>query len=278
MRNRRTGIAQLLLSKRATALPVSFLILFVSLTLIVSATYYISVAKIQARGQILNVAVSKQNMALLESIIGLTKWSPGTSMVSRFEDSGGRFITDPSAQPLLVNITDGTFSAILYNSSVGEASYELPAADIAVSTLFIKGDRRALINQSGLTTAKFYLSPDSPSPRLILTYRPRVTTCEAGWMQGKPVNIFRLYITNLNWSTSFSAQGKFTIKATCVDVLSSVQTHNLSYPITSILAEAVFDGRTDRVVLPISSNVNGTVIKVETLVCVIRLERVQGGI
>jgi len=259
-------------------LPVSFLILFVSLTLIVSATYYISVTKIQARGQILNIAVSKQNMALLENIIGLTKWSPGTSMVSRFEDSGGRFITDPSAQPLLVNITDGTFSVVLYNSSVGEASYELPAADIAVSTLFMKGDRRALINQSGFTTAKFYLSPGSPSPRLILTYRPRVTTCEAGWMQGKPLNILRLYITNLNWSTSFSAQGEFTIKATCVDVLSSVQTHNLSYPITSILAEAVFDGRTDRVVLPISSNVNGTVIKVETLVCVIRLERMQGGI
>ena len=127
---KRTGIAQLLQSKLATALPVSFLILFVSLTLIVSATYYISVTKIQARGQILNIAVSKQNMAHLENIIGLTKWSPGTSMVSRFEDSGGRFITDPDAQPLLVNITNGTFSTVLFNSSVGEASYELPAADI----------------------------------------------------------------------------------------------------------------------------------------------------
>lgn len=274
----RTGIAQLLPSKRATALPVSFLMLFVSLTLIVSATYYISVTKIQARGQILNVAVSKQNMAHLENIVGLTKWSPGTSKISRFEDSGGRFITDPDAQPLLVNITDGTLSAVLFNSSVGEASYELPAADIAVSTLFMKGDRRAIINQSGLTTAKLYLTPDSPSPRLILTYRPQVATYEAGWIYGKPLNILRLYITNLNWSTSFSAQGAFTIKATCVDVQSNVQTLNLSYPVTSILAEAVFDGRTDRVVLPISSNVNGTVLRVETLVCYIRLERVRGGI
>ena len=143
--------------------------------------------------------------------------------------------------------------------------------------IYMKGDRRALINQSGLTTAKLYLSPDTPSPRLILTYRPRVTTCDAGLAYGKPVNVFRLYITSLNWSTSFSAQAAFTVKATCVDVQSSVQTYNLSYPITSILAEAVFDGRTDRVLLPISSNVNGTVLKVETLVCYIRLERVRGG-
>ena len=90
------------LSKKATALPVSFLMLFVSLTLIVSATYYVSVTKIQSRGQLLNISVAKQSMLSLENSIGFTEWSPGTSNVYHFEDSGGTFKIYPTAKSLLI--------------------------------------------------------------------------------------------------------------------------------------------------------------------------------
>ena len=99
----RKAVLRFLQSKKATALPVSFLMLFVSLTLIVSATYYISVTKIQARGQLLNIAVAKQDMTSFEDSVGFTLWSPGTSSTYHFEDSGGTFKTYPKVKNLLVN-------------------------------------------------------------------------------------------------------------------------------------------------------------------------------
>ena len=267
-----------MLSKRAAALPVSFLMLFVSLTIIVSATYYVSVAKIQARGQLLNIAVAKQNMLSLENSIEFTKWSPGTSSVYHFEDSGGIFKTYPAAKSLLVNITDNnTFYTVVFNSNVGKAVYELPSAEIAVSTLYMKGDRRAVINQSAFTMAQLYLSPATPSPELTLTYRSLATISETGFNQGKPINTLRLYIINLNTSTTLTAQGEFNIKSTCTNVALNLHTYNFSYPINSIFVKAVLDGRSDIVTLPVSSNADGAFVKVETLVCNVTLERIQGG-
>lgn len=268
---------QFLLSRRATALPVSFLMLFVSLTLIVSATYYVSVTKIQTRGQLLNVAMAKQNMLSFEESIEFTKWSPKASNVYHFEDSGGMFRTYPTTKNLLVNITDNnTFYEVIFNSSIGKAVYELPSAEISVFTFYMKGDRRAIINQSAFTMAQLYLSPGTPSPELTLTYRPLVTISETGFSQGKPINTLRLYIINLNSSTTITTQGEFNIKSTCVNVTSTLQTYNFSYPITSIFVKTALDGRSDMVVLPVSSNASGAFVKVETLVCNIKLERIQG--
>lgn len=279
MRHRRSKAAlRFLLSNRATALPVSFLMLFVSLTLIVSATYYVSVTKIQAKGRVLNIAVAKQNMLYFEDAVGLTTWSPGTSSVYHFDDSGGTFKTYPTTKNLLVNVTDNsTFYAIAFNSSVGKTVYELPSAEMAVYRFYLKGDGRAVINQSTFTMAQLYLSPGASKPELTFTYRPLATISETGTNQGKPVNTLRLYVININSSAGIIAQGEFNIKATCVNVTSSLQTHNFSSPIASIFVKAVFDGRTDIVVLPVASNANGAFVKVETLVCNVKLERIQGG-
>ncbi len=252
--------------------------LFVSLTIIVSATYYVSVTKIQAKGRILNVAVAKQNMLSFEDSIGLAKWSPGTSSICHFEDSGGMFKTYPTAKTLLVNVTDNsTFYTVVFNSSVGKAVFELPSAEIAVYTFYMKGDERAIINQSAFTSAQLYMAHGASSPELTLTYRPLATMSETGSSQGKPVNTLRLYIINLNTSTTLTAQGEFNVKATCVNVTSNLQTYNFSYPITSISVNAVLDGTNDTVVLPVSSGSDGAFVRVETLVCNIKLERIQGG-
>jgi len=252
--------------------------LFVSLTIIVSATYYVSVTKIQARGQLLNISVAKQNMLYFEDSIGFTKWAPGTSSVYHFEDSGGIFKTIPTTKSLLVNITDNdTFHTIAFNSSIGKAVYELPSAGMAVSTLYMKGDRRAILNQSMFTMAQLYLSPGTPSPELTLTYRPLATISETGFNQGKPINTIRLYIIKLNASTTLTAQGEFNIKSTCRNVTSNLQTYNFSYPINTIFVKATLDERSDQVILPVSSNTNGAFVKIEVIVCNVELERIQGG-
>lgn len=276
--HRKIGRApQFLTSKRAIALPVSFLMLFVSLTLIVSATYYVSVAKIQARGKLLNIAVAKQNMISFENSIESAKWSLGSSIIYHFEDSGGTFKCYPASHHILLNVTDNHFHSIVFNSSVGRVTYELPPAEIMVYSFYMKGDRRALINQSTSSTTQLHLTPSTPAPELTLTYRPLVTIAETGYTQGKPVNTLRLYIINLNASETITAQGEFNIKSTCTSITSNVQTYNLTYQITSITVKAASDGTTDEVVLPVSSNTYGAILRIETLTCNIKLERIQGG-
>jgi len=275
---KRKAALEFLQSKKATALPVSFLMLFVSLTLIVSATYYISVTKIQARGKLLNIAMAKQDMVSFEDSVRFTTWSPGTSSMYHFEDSGGTFKTYPIEKNLLVNITDNnTFSDVVFNGRVGKAVYELPSAETAIYTLYLKGDRRAIINQSAFTMAQLYLSSGTPSPELTLTYRPLATISETGFNQGKPINTLRLYIINPNSSTTITVQGEFNIKSTCTNVTSNLQTYNFTIPITSIFVKATSDERSDLVTLPVSSNANGAFIEIEILVCNVKLERIQGG-
>jgi hypothetical protein len=251
--------------------------LFVSLTLIISATYYVSVTKIEARGRILNIAVAKQNMLYLADAVDSATWSPGSSRVYTFEDSGGTFKTYPTAESLVVNVTDNTtFHAVVFNSSVGKAVHELPSSEAAVYTLYLKGDSRAVINQSAFTTTLLYLSPGSPSPELTLKYRPLATISETGFTEGKPVNTLRVYIVNLNTSATITAQGEFSIKTTCSSVVSSMQTYNFSYPINALTVRANLEGRIDTVIIPVESNLVGAFVKIETLICNIKLERIQG--
>jgi hypothetical protein len=270
--------SRFVLSKRATALPVSFLMLFVSLTIIVSATYYVSVTKIQARGQLLNVSVAKQSMLSFEDSINSITWSPRSTSVYHFEDSGGVFKTFPAAKSLLVNVTDNmAFFAIIFNSSVGKAVYELPASEASVYTLYLRGDKQAIINQNVFTMAQLCLALGESTPELTLTYRPLATMSETGSSQGKPVNTLRIYIINLNTSASLNTSGEFNIKATCLDVTSTLQTYNFTSAITMLTVKSTLDGRTDVVVLPVASSSNGAFVKIETLICNVKLERIQGG-
>jgi hypothetical protein len=252
--------------------------LFVSLTIIVSATYYVSVTKIQAKGQLLNIALAKRNMLSFENSIGIAKWSQGTLSVFHFEDSGGTFKTYPTAKNLLIDITDNSaFYTVIFNGSVGKAVYELPSAATAVYTLYMKGDKRAIINQSAFAAAQLYLSSGAFSPELTLTYRPLATISETGFDRGKPVNTLRIYIINLNTSDKVIVQGEFTVKATCTEVISRLQTYNFTHAASSVFVKALSAERTDMVALPVSSNGEGAFLKVETLVCKIKLEQVQAG-
>jgi hypothetical protein len=251
--------------------------LFVSLTIIVSATYYVSVTKIQARGQLLNASVAKQSMLSFEDSIDSITWSPSTTTVYHFEDSGGNFKTFPAAKSLLVNVTDNmAFFAIVFNSSVGKAVYELPTAEAFVYALYLRGDKQAIINQNVFTMAQLYLASGASTPELTLTYRPLATMSETGTSQGKPVNTLRIYIINLNTSASLNTSGGFNIKATCLNVTSTLQTYNFTSLIATLTVKATLDERTDAVVLPVASNSNGAFVKIETLVCNIKLERIQG--
>jgi hypothetical protein len=256
------------------AIPVTFLMLFVSLMLIITATYYVAMTRISAKGQLLNFSAAKQSMIAVESNIESVLWSSGASQVYYFDDFGGNFKIIPTAKSLLLNVTDNTFSDIVFNSSVGKAVYELSYAEPGSSGLFLRGDSRVIVSGSTSTMAQLKLAAGESAQEITLSYRPLASSTVTGSINGKPVNTVRIYVINMNLSQSLTLPSGFYLKARCVSVTSTTRSYNLSYSISAIQVKAVFDGINGAVSLPILSNETGAVVEVEVVVCNIQLQRV----
>lgn len=263
-------------SKRGIAIPVTFLMLFVSLTLVISATYYFAVAKISAKGELLNISAAKQSMLLLDDSIGFVAWSSGTSEVFHLEDCGGEFKSEPTAKRLVINLTDDTFYDVIFNSSIGKVAYELSPSESPTTGIFLRGDSRVVVNQSSSTMTQLYISMGTKRPEITLCYRPLASSSTVGSSGGKPVNSLRIYILNLNSSQNLALRGELYLKLTCLNVTSTVRSYNFSYPITSLMIKADLDGVEGEVSLPISSTAEGAIVNVETVTCNIRLQRAKG--
>ena len=262
------------LSKRGMAIPVTFLILFVSLALIISLTYYLAVSRINSKSQLLKVSAAKQGMLYLEDSIASVAWSPGSSQVYSFDDCGGKFRVEPEAKSLLINLTDNSFYDIVFNGSVGKAVYELPPSESPADNLFLKGDKRVVINQSRFTMTQLYSSQGAESPEITLCYRPLVSSTEVGSSDGKTVYSLRIYVIRLNSPQNMTFQGNFYLRLACLNVTSSSRSYNFSYQINSLMVKVNFDGATGEVSLPISSSAEGAIVNVEIVTCYIQLKRV----
>ena len=272
-RFRRRGLKPLLHSRKAIALPVTFLMLFVSLMILITATYYFSITKISAKTLALKTAGIEQEMLSFEKTIKFVSWSPGAYEIYEFGDSGGKFKAMPAARSLILSITDSSsFYDVFHNSSIGKALYELPPSEEVLDNVFLKGDSRAIINQSSSTTTQLYISRGTEHYEITLSYRPLASSTTTGLSGGKPTNSLRVYIINLNASESITRLGNFRLKASCLSVTSALRSYNLTSQLTSILIRADLDGVISEVSLPISSNAQGAIVNLETMVCNVKIE------
>lgn len=260
-------------SRRAIAIPVTFLMLFVSMTLLISTTYYFAVSRISAKGQTLKVSAAEQDMLSLEQLVKFVAWSPGTYQTHEFDDFGGKFRVIPNAKTLILNLTDGSFYDVFFNSSVGKAVYELPPSEVSSSDIFLCGDRRVIVNQSSSSMTQLCIAQATEFYEVMLSYRPLAGSTVAESGNGKPVNNLRVYVINLNSSQSMTQMGSFRLKITCVNVVSTWRNYNFTSPITSISVIADLDGTNGEVSLPISSNSQGAVVNLETVTCYIQIEK-----
>jgi len=263
------------LSRRGFAVPVTFLMLFVSLTTIISVTYYFAVSKVDAKSQSLKVSLARQTMTSLENVVQLVAWHPGASKTYEFYDCGGELNVEPTAKNLLINVTDDVFSDVVFNASVGRVAYKLPYSEQVDLGLFLKGDSRTVVNSSGSTMAQLYIAAGSERPEIVLCYRPMASSVSTGLSGGKPVNVARVYVINLNSSQSIELMGTVPLRVACLNVESVTHSHDLSYQPQRLLVKATLDGEEDQVSLPVSSNANGAIIRVELVVCNIRVERLE---
>ena len=263
-------------SKKALAIPVTYLILFASLIAIISVTYSFAIVKISARGALLKASVAKQNMQILDDAVRSVAWSFGASKVVYMDDCGGIFRTDPTAKNLVLNFADEqTFYDIVFNSSVGKAFYELKPSEFNYEGFYIRGDGRAIINQSSFTLTELYVATGDDAKELILCYRPSATAATIGTINGKPLNLIRIYIVNLNSSQTLMLREKFCLKMTGVNVTTVTRQYEFNQSVSSLALRAVFDETTSIVRLPISSNAEGAFVNLEVVVSNIRIQKAE---
>ena len=274
-RNLQKTMRKFLLSRRGLSVPVTFLILFVSSMTLISATYYFAVAKVKSKSRQLNVTVAEQCMISLEESIVHVVWSTGASEIYVFDNCGGTFKTKPSTVELSINISGNGINEKIYDCLIGKVVYELPSAETADIGLYLKGDSRIIVNQSGSVMTKLFITNGTKKPEIHLYYRPMVSIVEIGTQNGKPLNYMRIYIINLNSSQSFESQGEIPVKISCLNVISKFKTYNFTSQISNLNVKAILNGESGQISVPISSNVNGAILQVEVLTCQIKIERVQ---
>jgi len=263
-------------SKRALAIPVTYLLLFVSLMAIISMTYSFAVVKINSRGALLRASVAKQNMQFLDDAVHSVAWSFSASEVVYMDNCGGIFKTENTAKNLALNFTDEqTFYSVLFNSPVGRMYYKLDDSEFNEDGSYIRGDDRAVINQTAFTMTQLYVMTAGDAKQLVLSYRPLATAAAIGTSGGKPLNLIRVNVINVNSSANLSQQEKFYLKVTSVNVTTTKTRYEFNQSVSSLAIKSVFDGKETTVWLPISSISDGVVVDVEVDVCYVTIQRAE---
>jgi hypothetical protein len=261
-------------SRRALAIPATFMILLVSMLGIVSITYYFAVEKVNTRSTAFKITTAKQDMLAFDENLRATLWQPGSARTLEFADSGGKVNVQPSANSLVISVTDTqNVAATVFNETVGQVFYELPYSETPDTGLFLKGDSRTITNQSGSVITQLYVRRGVEHSELMLHYRPTTSYTTEGLENGKAVTNVRIYVVNLNSSETISLFGKLPLKMSCVTTQITTTTYELSYNPETLRVTSTLDGVTGQVSVPISSTASGAIINVEMVLCNVAVER-----
>jgi hypothetical protein len=261
-------------SRRALAIPATFMILFVSMLGVVSITYYFAVEKVNTRSTAFKITTAKQDMLSFDENLRSTLWQPGSARTLEFSDSGGKVNVQPSANSLVINVTDDqNVAATLFNETIGQVLYELPYSETPDTGLFLKGDSRAITNQSGAVITQLYVRSGVEHPEILLRYRPTTSYTTAGVENEKAVTNLRIYIVNLNSSEAISMFGKVPLKMSCVTTQITTTTYDLSYDPETLRVTSILEGVTGQVSIPVSSAASGAIINVEVVLCNVTVQR-----
>jgi hypothetical protein len=267
-------LKHLLRSKKALALPVTFLILLVSTLGIIAVTYYFSVERVNSQATTLKVSTAKQNMLNLNQAITSTFWQPGSASTYEVTDSSGQLHLEPTNNTLNISIKAADeIDQTIYNASIGKVIYELPYTGSINTGLYLKGDQRTIANQSGSSMAQLVIANGEEHVEIQLRYRPSVTYVTAGEENGRAVNNIRIYIVNLNSSDSFALFGVLPLQARCLTAQLTTKSYQVTQAVTALTVTSILDGQTGSVSVPITTLAGGAEINIETVVCNVAIER-----
>jgi hypothetical protein len=261
-------------SKRGLSLPITFLILLTSTLGIISVTYYISVSRLNIQSETLKASTAEQTFQSLDKAILSTLGQPGSSATFDLTDSGGSINIRPTNRVLTITCNDSLGdSEIIFNSSVGEVSYELSNLGSRAIGLYLAGDGQTITNQTGASLSQLYITQGNRGPEIQLSYRPTVSYVIAGLEDGKPAYDIRIYVMNLNSSGTVSQYGELPLKISCLNSQLITNTLQVPYQTESLSIISQIDGTTDTISIPISSTPQGAIINIETVISSISIQR-----
>ena len=261
-------------SKTAIAIPVTFLILFVSMLGIISITYYFSIEKVNAKSQTLKVSTAKQEFLSLDEAVLSSLWQTGSAQTLNFADAGGQLNVQPSENSLLISVTDNqNLNENIFNQTVGQIMYELPYSQSSDMGLYLKGDSQTITKDSGSVMTQLYITRGLEHPEIMLRYRPEVSFATFGMENNKLVTNVRIYVINLNSSTEITSYGKLPIIISCVSTQLAKQTFELSSQSNILSVHSSQNGINGQVSIPISSAPEGAIVNIETVLCNIQINR-----
>lgn len=213
-------------------------------------------------------------MLALENTIRLVSWSPGSSVIEEFQGHGGEFETKPNDRRLIINVSIGSTSEIVFNSTIGYLRYELPASDLSEVGWYLQGDKKPIMNQSFLDTAQMYIRVGEDSQEIYLGYRPlAISFLDSS--DDDEVNVIRIFIINLNSSDSLLFTGEFRLRVRCLNVTTQTRNYVISESVSYAAVKATVDGNDGTVLLPLTSEDTLTRVRLEILICNVKIEEVN---
>jgi hypothetical protein len=266
--------ARLSRSRKALAVPMTFLILFVSTLGLISVTYYFAVEKVNTRSQTLKISTAKQDLLSLDQNLVSVVSQPGSARTFEVADSDGKLNVQPFNNSLTITVNDGReINEVVFNETIGQIYYELPFSESPETGLFLKGDSRTVVNQSGSVITQLCIVNGAAHPEIMLHYRPAASCAAAGVEDNRTINNLRLYVVNLNASEPIAQYGRVPLKISCESTQMITRTYELSYSPETLLLTSVLDGASGQVSIPISSTDSGAIINLEIVQCNIKVER-----
>jgi len=191
------------------------------------------------------------------------------------ENCGGTLRVSPSQSRLAINITDEkTLNEEVFSSNIGRVFYELEPSELNEAGFFLKGDIRPIVNQSTSTMTQLYFSADQAN-QILLTYRPIVSTTSMGSQDGKPSNLIRLSIVNLNSSQLLAVVDRSALVIKSLSVTTATFRYEVDNSTTSVALKANLDGSDGSIWFPLSTNENGATVTCQVVICKIRIQLLE---
>jgi hypothetical protein len=212
-------------------------------------------------------------MLSLVNCVLSTLEQPGSSRTFEIADSGGLLRIQPTNNLLTLSI-NGTSNPELtiFNSSIGKVIYELPYTHTAQTGLYLKGDGRAIVCQTGSTISQLFIEKGAEHQEINLQFRPTATYATAALENGKTVNNIRIYIVNLNSSAPIATQGDLPLQIFCTNAQLTSQTYEVSSS-ESLTMTSILNGEIGKVSIPILGASEGAIINIETVISNVSIER-----
>jgi hypothetical protein len=267
------SVRRIVTSKRALALPVTFLILFVTTLGLITVTYFFSVQKINMQSETLKASSARQNFLALDNTVLSTLYQPGSAATFELADSDGILKIQPDTNTLTVTVNTGSGSETIFSSNIGQANYKIRTLGSMSIGLYLRGTSQTITNQTGSSLSQIFIVHGEQGPEIQLQYRPTVTYASGGMQDGKPVTNIRVYIVTLNSSSPITSQGEVPLKVSCVDTALVSRTYQVDSGTENFAIASNLNSTAGNVLVPISSTSEGAVVNLETVISTVSIER-----